>query len=368
MDLDAGHGHVERRRPQIEQARRTGADQDDAPFHLRPGHFAGQHLPGRQVGGRIAGTESHCDGTVGIGRNLEIADLDVVEIGILAERGLAAGVRSLEHIAARALRNTQQLGAERGHQRIADAKDQRRPAHDLVAIGDPVDDADPPRGGIEDRHVPARSRKRRQQPPRIIARNGETGLHGGRRARGAAEVRREHARGLLERGSESLVVGGLARRVLREQGGLCGGQKLDDLLDRGAVGLGKQDVEAHDRGAFAGQLDEQVAQLGSRPRPLPELGQGLLVDVDDPDRQPRIIGLRRELLIGIERNQAQRAHEERIDRPHQRRRRQQRQHEEDIEPGRGSDHLDRRRRRSRAFLDRGRAYPARGYAGETNNS
>ena len=359
MDLDAGHRGLERRCPQIEQAGRTGADQDDPSLYILPGHFAGQHLPGREIGGRIAGTEFHDDDAVGVGRDFEIADLHVVEAGVLAERGLAAGVRGLEHIAARALRDAQQLGRERGHQRIADPKDQRRPAHDLVAIRDPVDGADPVRGRIKNRQISGRPPERGHQPPRIIARNGKPGLGGRRGVCAAAEARRKHARRLFQRGRKGLVIGGLTRRFLHQHVGLHGGQMLDDLLDRGAVGLGEQDIEADDRGAFAGQLDEEVAHLGSRPRPLPELRQRFFVDVDDADRQPRIVGLRRELLIGIEGDQAQRTHEERIHRAHQRRRRQERQDEEEVEARRGNGHVDRRigRRGMPAFSDQDRVLP-----------
>jgi hypothetical protein len=125
---------------------------------------------------------------------------------------------------------------------------------------------------------------------------------------------------------------------------------LDDLLDRGAIGLGEQHVEADHRRALAAQRDEQVAHLGAWPRPLPQLLERRLVDVDDADRQLRIVGLRRELLIGIEGDQAQRAHEERIDDAHEHRRGEQREDEEQVEARRRGDHLDRtgRRRRGRA--------------------
>src|SRR5204863_346205 len=83
-----------------------------------------------------------------------------------------------------------------------------------------------------------------------------------------AEARRQDARRFLQRGGKEFVIGWVSGGLLREQSGLTRGQLLDDFLEGCAVRLREQDIEAHDGGAFSGELDEEIAKLGPRRGPL----------------------------------------------------------------------------------------------------
>ena len=64
------------------------------------------------------------------------------------------------------------------------------------------------------------------------------------------------------------------------------------------VGLGKHRVEGdHDR-AEPGQFGDEVGKPGARPRPLPELFQALVVDIDDGDRPDGLLA-RLDALEGV---------------------------------------------------------------------
>ena len=89
-------------------------------------------------------------------------------------------------------------------------------------------------------------------------------------------------------------------------------QPLDRLLGRSLVRLGEHDIEGDDRRALRRQLVEEIGHDRPRPRPLADPRQRLLVDVDDAHRQVRVVGCRRQALVGIEGDQPQRLHEERI--------------------------------------------------------
>ncbi len=77
----------------------------------------------------------------------------MVEAGFLSESLLAARVGGFEHVGAGVLRHAKRLGYQRRHVLVADAIDQRQAAHDLVAVGNPVDRADARRRRIELRQV-----------------------------------------------------------------------------------------------------------------------------------------------------------------------------------------------------------------------
>ena len=65
------------------------------------------------------------------------------------------------------------------------------------------------------------------------------------------------------------------------------------------VGLGEHRVEGdHDR-AEPGQFGDEIGDPGARPRPLPELFQALVVDIDDGDRPDGLLA-RVDALEGVE--------------------------------------------------------------------
>ncbi len=92
VNLDTRNGGVEWRRPEIEQAGRARADQNDAALDLITRHLACQHLGGGYEFGGPRVTEVETERSVGFDRNVNIADADRVQACRLAECGLAAGV------------------------------------------------------------------------------------------------------------------------------------------------------------------------------------------------------------------------------------------------------------------------------------
>jgi hypothetical protein len=215
---------------------------------------------------------------------------------------------------------------------------QRRAPHHLIAIRHPIDRADPARGRIEDRQIRRCARERVQQSARIVARHREARLRGRRRRGEAAQASSQHGGGGFQRLCEHFIMGRFAGGRLLQRLGLRRRQIFGDLLDRRPVGLAEEHIESDDRGAFTAQFVNQIAELRPRPRPLPEFRERGLVDIDDADRQLRIVGLRRELLIGVEGDQAQGAHEKRIDRAHHHCDCEQRKNEQ-VRPRSGSEHL-----------------------------
>src|SRR5690606_30177137 len=73
----------------------------------------------------------------------------------------------------------------------------------------------------------------------------------------------------------------------------------DSESRRGAVGLGKHDVETDGRRTVGRHAVYERGDHGARPRPLPEPADALVIDVDDGDRA---LGsrARQQLLIGVE--------------------------------------------------------------------
>ena len=141
VKLDPGNGGFERRRSEIEQARRARADEQNAALDLVLADLAIEHLPGRQIA--LLGVRGEPDPhlAVGLGRHLEIADLDLDDAGLLAERLLAARARRFDHIGRSALSEPQHVGGKRGIELVADSHDHWHAADDLVVLGNPVERA-----------------------------------------------------------------------------------------------------------------------------------------------------------------------------------------------------------------------------------
>ena len=157
MDLDARHGRIERRSTQVEQARRTRSHQNDAPGDVFPRHLSGEDLPGRNVGRRVAMAKLNDNSPICIGRNFEIADLEVIKTGIAAESRLTAGIGRLQDIRACVLRNPHQFGGKRGHQFSANPVEHGHAPDDLVTVGQPVDGSDAVRRIFENSEISARA-------------------------------------------------------------------------------------------------------------------------------------------------------------------------------------------------------------------
>ena len=141
VEGDAGNRGFERRRPEIEQACRARADDQNAAFDGVGADLAVEHLPGRQIA--LLGLRGEPDPhlAVRLGRHLEIADLDADDAGLLAERLLAARAGGLHDIGRSALGEPQHVGGKGGIERVADPDHHGHAADDLVVLGDPVERA-----------------------------------------------------------------------------------------------------------------------------------------------------------------------------------------------------------------------------------
>ncbi len=90
VQLDARHRGFERRCPQVEQARGARADDGETAFDLVLADVSVQYFPGRQIAflGLFGEPDPHLP--VGLGRDLVVADAELDDAGVLAERLLAA--------------------------------------------------------------------------------------------------------------------------------------------------------------------------------------------------------------------------------------------------------------------------------------
>ena len=208
------------------------------------------------------------------------------------------------------MRHAHGFCCERGHERVIKPKHERDAANDLVAIGYPVERADSVGCILELGQVLAGALEEHQKRARIIATKGEARFCLQFSACSLSQGDRQDTWALLERVSKKPVIARLPCQSLRYRGCLADGQLFDDGLDRRAVRFRKEDVERHHGRPFGCQSLYEVTDGGSRPRPLPEHGERLFVDIDDADGQVGVIGLRIKALIVIKRDQPQGADEE----------------------------------------------------------
>ncbi len=150
---------------------------------------------------------------------------------------------------------------------------------------------------------------------------------------------------------ERLVIGPRLADEGRHERRLLGRHALQHLLERGAVGLGEHDVEGDGGGALIDELLREIREHRARPRPLAEFGDRALVDVDDADGRVLVEGLRRKALVAVEGDQAQRLHEERIERTHGHGRGDHARNQEDVETARPHFHRLRLKEREGLYIE-----------------
>ena len=104
---------------------------------------------------------------------------------------------------------------------------------------------------------------------------------------------------------------------LAQQGSEFGrvAQRLGQLIERSAAGIGEHHVEHHDTHARGNQLVDQSGEKIAPPGPIAERLYRAFVDVDDANRIIRVGRARQRLLEQVETEQAQASHEARIGLP-----------------------------------------------------
>ena len=278
---------------------------------------------------------------VGLGRHLEIADLDADDAGLLAEGLLAARAGGLHDIGRGALGEPQHVGGEGGIERVADPDHHGHAADDLIVLGDPVERACALRLVLQFFEARRGAGVIGREQFRIVAAMGEAGLglgDGGALRRGDEA---ELDRSLADRLGEDLVVGGKLLDLLAQARQRLGVRpEAQSVGGRHAVGLGKHHVEADHGRAAGGELVHQIGEHRARPGPLADRFQRVLVDVDDAHRESGIEGARADALIGVEHERPQPRDRAGIPDAQGKRGDDDRPHDEDIEETRTHPLLD----------------------------
>ena len=248
--------------------------------HAIRGDAAFQHIDGGDVARLVVRREMHPKLAVAVGRHLKAGQRDALDAGRIHpdQDGAGAG------------RHPQHLEGQRRHDLALRLHDHRHAPHDAVALGADAEQPAPGGGVFEDRNV--------SQQPREVEHERTSDRRRASRRRPAAAAHRacgcdrrqaglaEHDPRLLDRVGHDLI-------VARQRAQLVPGFLVEIAKDvrrerrRQPVGLGEDDVEGDGGGAELGQARDQVGDARARPRPLAELAQAFLVDIDDDDRPLR---------------------------------------------------------------------------------
>jgi hypothetical protein len=110
LDLDPGHGAVERRWLEVSEPLRRPTDEHDVARELRGIEAGIEQLPGGDEAFRPAPGIVEIHIAIGIDRHDELADLDVVKAGVLAVTRLPVGIGCFDDVGARPLSHPQGLG------------------------------------------------------------------------------------------------------------------------------------------------------------------------------------------------------------------------------------------------------------------
>ena len=243
-----------------------------------------EHFPRRDRAARIGRREIDPDVPGRVGLNRQVAVFDREHAVDFAERRFAAGVRRLDDIGRGALRDPQRLHREARMQRPVHAEDERHSAHDPVGVRPPIDEAD---AGCVLRQLGQGSQSPRrggQEFRRVVAGGDETCLGGaaGPNGRVGDEATKDDRRA-VDRAREHIVRGLAGRRV-------------------GVGAILSENRKSNTIAAAPGVLQRlhQRREAVSRPRPLPELLEQFVVDIDDADGLVERIGTRLPALVLVE--------------------------------------------------------------------
>ena len=281
VDFHAGHGARHRRGLDVVEADRRGADQ-----HQLAGDHVGrdvllQHVDRGNIDRGIVAGVVNPELAIMVGRNLNALDAEALDAGLLG----------LDQDRARPGGDAQHLERQRRHGLALRLHDHRHPPHDAVALGLDREQAAPGGGVLQHRHVAQQAGEIEHEALRLLAQHRKPGDRQRLVERGDF-LRQpgfaEHDAGSLDGVGKDLVV---ARQRAQPGAGFL--VEIAEGVGRKGrvetVGLRKHRVERdHDR-AEPGQFGDEIGNPGPRPRPLPELFQALVVDVDDGDRPCRLL-------------------------------------------------------------------------------
>ena len=291
MDLHAGHGARHRRGLDIVETDGRGADQHQFAGDLlgRDGLF--QHVDRRDIERGIVPGVMDPKLAIAVGRQLKALDAETLD----------AALFGLDQDRARTGGDAQHLEAQRGHGLALRLHDHRHPPHDAIAFG--LDGEQPASGRCVLQHlgVAQQAGEFEHEALRLLAEHRKPG-HRKRLVEHTQFFRQtqfteHHARGADGIG-ENLVV---ARQRTQPAAGFLVEITvgIGDEFRVEPVGLRKHHVEGNHDGAEIGQLRYQIREPRPRPRPLSELFQALVVDIDDGDRTCGLLA-RIDALEGVE--------------------------------------------------------------------
>jgi hypothetical protein len=316
VQLDARHRGFKRGGAEIEQARRARADNGETAFDVLLANIPVQHFPGRQIAllGLLGEPDPHL--AVGLGRNLVVADADLDDAGLLAERLLAARAGRLDDVGRGALRQPQHIGGEGRVELVADLHHHGHAANDLIVLGKPIERAGARRLVLQLRQACGSAGIGRREQPRVVAamRKSRLRLRQGAAFRGGDEA--EHDGALADGLGEHVIVRGKLLDLCAQTGKRVGLRpEAQSICRRHAVRLGEDHVEADRGGTIVGERLHKLGEHRARPWPLSDPLQRLLVDVDDAQRKSWIEAARIDLLVGVEHHRAQARHRARVPDP-----------------------------------------------------
>ena len=317
MHLDSRHHRVQGRGAQVHETGGAGADQHD-PLGHEPGVEIGlEDPPGGDEALRLVSGVIDPDRALAVGRRDIAADLDVIEAGMLAETGLAAGAGRLDDIGPGALGDAQCLGGERRIEGVTQAEHQRHATDHAVEIRHVVEAAVAGGRRLDFGQIDHRAGIVAYERRGIVPGNGKAALHGrGARERPLGEHEsRDHIGPGDGLGKDSVVV---RQRVRSGAQGVEFRRRRPHRQHppgRGAIGLGENHVEGDHRCPQLVEPVDQPRHQIARPRPLAEPLQRLVVQIDDAHRHRRVIGPRAQTHEGIEDHQPGLFDDRRLARP-----------------------------------------------------
>ena len=307
MDLDARHRTLDRRRLEIVEADGGGADERQLACDPPWIDAALEQVLDRDETLRIVAAEVHPQLTMIVGRQHQAAK---------PHASHARGVGP-DQDGARLRHDAQQLHRQRRHDRALRLHDQRHAAHDAVRLGRDRQHAASGRRRLQLRDVLHQPRTGPQERARIGAHHAEAcrrRMRLGLRVRDVDHRLPDHDPRLSHGAGENLVVARQAQQFLP---GLViqVGKGARHQVRRQPIGFCENDVEGDCRGTEFGQAGDEVRHQGTRPGPLAERTQALLIDVEDDGRRARHQRTRRKFLIRVERPQPQLFQRQRVPNP-----------------------------------------------------